>query len=132
MSVIPPDLRYTSEHEWARLAGDGRVTTGITDFAQARLGDVVYLDLPAAGSAVVAGQRMGEVESTKSVSDIYAPISGTVVETNATLEENPAAVNQDPYGEGWLVVVAPTDPGEYEALLSADDYAAAVRQAEEG
>lgn len=132
MSLIPPDLRYTTEHEWARMEGDGRVTAGITDFAQGRLGDVVYLDLPAAGTAVVAGQRMGEVESTKSVSDVYSPISGTVVQTNASLDENPAAVNQDPYGEGWLVLLAPTAAGEYEALLSAEDYAAAVRQAEEG
>ena len=130
MASIPPDLRYTTEHEWARLEGDGRVRTGITDFAQERMGDVVYLDLPAAGTAVVAGERMGEVESTKSVSDVFSPISGTVVEANATLDENPAAVNQDPYGEGWLVLLAPADGDQLGALLDADAYAEAVRSAE--
>ena len=122
MSLIPPDLRYTQEHEWASIDEAGRVTVGVTDFAQERLGDVVYLDLPAAGSAVTAGESMGEVESTKSVSDIYAPVSGSVAETNAECGENPAAVNQDPYGEGWLVIIVPNDPAQVEALMTADEY----------
>src|SRR6266568_5416162 len=117
MSLIPQDLRYTREHEWASAAQDGKVKVGITDFAQERLGDVVYLDLPPAGSAVTAGESMGEIESTKSVSDIFAPLSGTVAEVNAECQDNPAVVNQDPYGEGWLVVIEASDgPGE-DALL---------------
>jgi glycine cleavage system H protein len=132
MSVIPPDLRYTREHEWSMLGEDGRVTVGITDFAQERLGDVVYLDLPEAGSTVTAGESMGEVESTKSVSDIYAPLSGSVVEVNAECRDNPAAVNQDPYGEGWLVVIEPGDRSEFDALLTADEYGKLVHDLEEG
>lgn len=121
MSVIPPDLRYTQEHEWARREGD-RVTVGITDFAQSRLGDVVFLDLPAAGTPLTAGQPMGEVESTKSVSDVYAPLTGTVASVNTECQENPAAVNQDPYGEGWLVAIEPSSTDEYENLLSPEQY----------
>ncbi|HLI56432.1 MAG TPA: glycine cleavage system protein GcvH [Actinomycetota bacterium] len=125
MALIPPDLRYTREHEWARLA-DGRVTVGITEFAQERLGDVVYLDLPTAGTEVTAGASMGEIESTKSVSDIFAPVTGTVAEINAECAENPAAVNQDPYGEGWLVAITPGDPSQYETLLTPEEYEAVV------
>jgi glycine cleavage system H protein len=130
MSLIPPDLRYTREHEWASLGEGGTVRVGITDFAQSRLGDVVYLDLPETGSAVTAGESMGEVESTKSVSDIYAPLSGSVNGVNAECRDNPALVNQDPYGEGWLVVIEPGDAGEYEGLLTAEQYAALVRELE--
>lgn len=130
MSRIPPDLRYTREHEWASLADDGTVKVGITDFAQARLGDVVYLDLPELGSAVTAGQSMGEVESTKSVSDIFAPLSGSVAALNAESRDNPALVNQDPYDEGWLVVIQPGDRGEYETLMTAEQYEALVRELE--
>jgi glycine cleavage system H protein len=126
MSLIPPDLRYTREHEWASLGEDGKVKVGITDFAQSRLGDVVYLDLPELESAVTAGESMGEVESTKSVSDIYAPLSGSVTSLNAECRDNPALVNQDPYGEGWLVVIEPGDAGEYDGLLTAEEYAAVV------
>ena len=103
---------------------------GITDFAQSRLGDVVYLDLPDLGGDVTAGESMGEVESTKSVSDIYAPLSGSVAGLNAECRDNPALVNQDPYGEGWLVVLEPGDAGEYEHLLTAEQYAALVRELE--
>lgn len=121
MSSIPIDLRYTREHEWARLQ-DGRVTVGITDYAQEQLGDVVYLELPDVGDAVTAGEPLGEVESTKSVSDIFSPLTGTIVEVNVECRENPAAVNQDPYGEGWLVVIDPEDPSEYDGLLTDQEY----------
>lgn len=122
MATIPDDLRYTREHEWARLEDDGRITVGITDFAQHQLGDVVYLDLPQNGASVTGGEPLGEIESTKSVSDLYAPVSGVVVEHNAACRENPAAVNQDPYGEGWLILLEPADPADLDSLLSADEY----------
>src|SRR5687767_6717256 len=112
MSSIPEDLRYTKEHEWARLEPDGQVTMGLTDFAQKQLVDVVYLDLPEVGATVKAGEPMGEVESTKSVSDIYPPVSGEVSAVNVECRDNPAAVNQDPYGEGWLITITPTDSSE--------------------
>jgi glycine cleavage system H protein len=130
MARIPPDLRYTREHEWASLGEDGKVKVGVTDFAQSRLGDVVYLDLPDVGGDVTAGESMGEVESTKSVSDIYAPLSGSVTGLNAECRDNLALVNQDPYGEGWLVILEPGDAGEYEGLLTADQYAALVAELE--
>src|SRR2546430_17569911 len=109
MSLIRPDLRYTREHEWAHVEDDGRVTVGITDFAQERLGDVVYLDLPAAGTGVTSGESMGEVESTKSVSDIYAPLTGSVTEVNPVCRDNPAAGHQGHYGDGWVVIIEPAD-----------------------
>lgn len=130
MSLIPPDLRYTREHEWARLDDAGRITVGITEFAQERLGDVVYLDLPAAGAAVTAGESMGEIESTKSVSDIFAPVNGSIAEINSECAENPAAVNQDPYGEGWLIAIMASDPAQYESLLTAAQYEAVVAELE--
>ena len=132
MSLIPPDLRYTREHEWAAPVDGGRVRVGITDFAQERLGDVVYLDLPGAGSAVTAGESMGEIESTKSVSDLYAPLSGTVADVNAECRDNPAIVNQDPYGEGWLVVIEAGEGSGQDELLTADQYAALVQELQEG
>src|SRR5688500_12693377 len=104
MSDVPAELRYTKEHEWARH-DDDRITIGITDYAQDQLGDVVFVGLPDAGAAVEAGKPLGEVESTKSVSDVYSPISGTVVAKNAEVEANPELVNTDPYGAGWLVAV---------------------------
>lgn len=122
MSTVPQDLRYTREHEWARKDDDGRVTVGVTDFAQEQLGDVVFLDLPDVDEAVEGGEPVGEVESTKSVSDLYSPLSGTVVEVNAECKENPAAVNQDPYGEGWLMVINPSDAAEFDGLLTPDEY----------
>ena len=122
MSNVPQDLRYTREHEWARADAEDKVTIGITDFAQEQLGDVVYLDLPDEGTKVTGGQPLGEIESTKSVSDIYSPVSGQVVEVNAECRENPAAVNLDPYGNGWLLVIAPDDPSQVSALMSGADY----------
>ena len=107
--MIPDDLKYTGEHEWVRQAGDGRVRVGITHYAQDALGDVVFVSLPEVGLAVSAGQSFGEVESTKSVSEIYAPVSGEVVARNEALESRPDLINQDPYGEGWLVEIAAGD-----------------------
>jgi glycine cleavage system H protein len=117
----PSDRRYTEEHEWARLDGN-RVTVGITAYAQDALGDVVYVDLPASGTRVEQGQPFGEVESTKSVSDLYAPLTGTIVERNESLETSPELVNSDPYGDGWMVVIEVDDPGSVEQLLTADAY----------
>jgi len=117
----PEDLRYSREHEWAR-SENGRIRVGITDFAQDALGDVVYVDLPEPGTQVTSGQAFGEVESTKSVSDVFAPVSGTIVERNAALEEHPELVNEHPYGDGWLVAIDPADPADVDALLDAAAY----------
>lgn len=125
MSDIPADLRYTAEHEWVRRTADDTVRVGITDFAQSSLGDVVFVQLPAVGTEVTAGETFGEVESTKSVSDLYAPVSATVVAVNADLEANPALVNTDPYGQGWLLELQVGDGGLDQglaALLDADGY----------
>ena len=123
MSNIPADLKYTAEHEWVAAAdADGTVRLGITDFAQDALGDVVYVQMPEAGSSITANEVVGEVESTKSVSDIYAPVSGEVVAVNDALESDPALINSDPYGEGWLLEVKLSDPGALETLLSAPEY----------
>lgn len=121
---VPDDRRYTADHEWAMSDGDGRVRVGITDFAQDALGDIVFVQLPAQGDAVTAGEPFGEVESTKSVSDVYAPLSGTVRAPNADLEESPQLVNSDPYGEGWLIeITAAGDPdGPLGDLLDAGGY----------
>ena len=123
MSNIPDDRRYSREHEWAKEDGE-RVLVGITDFAQEQLGDVVYVGLPEAGTEVEAGKPLGEVESTKSVSDVYSPVTGAVVEKNAAVEKSPELVNQDPYGEGWLVAIEPS--AALEGLLSAEEYKAHV------
>lgn len=119
---FPDELRYTKEHEWARVEGEGRVRVGITDYAQDALGDVVYVDVPEVGTSVQGNQPFGEVESTKSVSDVYSPISGRIVERNPLLEERPELVNEQPYGDGWLVVIEPGDAGEIETLLDAPAY----------
>ena len=119
---VPDDLRYTTDHEWARLEDGGRVRIGITDYAQDALGDVVFVQLPELGSQVEAGASFSEVESTKSVSDIYAPISGTVVEVNAELGDAPQRLNEDPYGEGWICLIEPADGASLDALLDADGY----------
>jgi glycine cleavage system H protein len=119
--LIPDDLRYTAEHEWV-APGAPTVKVGITHFAQDALGDIVYVQLPDAGTAVEAGQPFGEVESTKSVSEIYAPVSGTVVATNARLADEPDLINTDPYGAGWLVEIEPTDPDKIGQLLDAGGY----------
>lgn len=118
---LPADLRYTKEHEWARAEGS-RVRVGITDFAQDALGDVVYVDVPEVGAEVSAGQPFGEVESTKSVSDVYSPVSGTIVERNPLIEDRPELVNEQPYGNGWLVVIDPTDADQLGELLDAESY----------
>jgi glycine cleavage system H protein len=118
---VPDDLRYTADHEWARLEGD-RVRIGITDYAQDALGDVVFVQLPEPGTAVVAGTSFSEVESTKSVSDVYAPVSGTIVEVNAELADAPQRLNDDPYGEGWLCVIEPDDRASVGGLLDAAAY----------
>jgi glycine cleavage system H protein len=120
--VIPEDLRYTAEHEWVAGASGGPVRVGITHFAQDALGDIVYVQLPDAGAAVTAGEALGEVESTKSVSEIYAPLTGTVVARNDKLAEEPEVINTDPYGEGWLVEIDPADPAAVEGLLTASAY----------
>ena len=124
---VPEDLRYSTDHEWAR-SSDGRVRVGITDFAQDALGDVVFVDLPGTGTTVEPGGPLGEVESTKSVSEIYAPVAGEVVAVNSGLADAPELLNSDPYGDGWICEIVPTDPAAVEALLDAAGY----RQLTEG
>jgi glycine cleavage system H protein len=119
---VPDELRYSKEHEWARRMDGGRVRVGITDFAQDALGDVVYVDLPAAGARVTAAEAVGELESTKSVSEMYAPVSGVVIAVNEALADNPQLLNDDPYGEGWLIEIDAADEAEFDALLDADAY----------
>ena len=119
----PAGLRYTAEHEWVRTDGD-TVRVGITSFAQEALGDVVYVSLPTVGDAVVAGDTCGEVESTKSVSDLYAPVSGEVTDVNGALDATPELVNSDPYGEGWMYELRVTDAGALEGLMDVDTYTA--------
>ena len=122
--MIPDALRYTDAHEWVREGDDGVLRVGITDYAQAQLGDVVYVDLPAVGDAVTAGGPCGEVESTKSVSEIYAPVSGEVVAVNAALDASPELVNSGPYADGWMFEVRPSGDGGLDELLDADAYRA--------
>ncbi len=119
----PSDLRYTEQHEWVRDDGEV-VRVGITHFAQDQLGDVVYVDLPSPGAEVEQGQPFGEVESTKSVSDLYAPITGVVEERNDALDTRPDLVNTDPYGDGWMLTIRPADKSEIDALLDAEAYRA--------
>jgi glycine cleavage system H protein len=118
---VPDGRRYTKDHEWALLE-DSRVRVGITDYAQDALGDVVFVQLPEPGREVAAGSTMGEVESTKSVSDVYAPLAGRVVEVNSELTDAPQRLNEDPYGEGWLCVIEPADAAAFDALLDATAY----------
>ena len=122
---VPEDLRYSKEHEWVRVDGETAVV-GITDYAQDALGDVVYVDPPEVGTSLSAGDSFGEVESTKSVSELYAPISGTVASTNADLDGEPEKLNADPYGEGWICTVTMSDPSELDGLLDADAYQAFI------
>ncbi len=119
---FPEGLSYTKEHEWAKAEDDNHVRVGITDYAQDALGDVVYVDIPEVGTEVRAGEPFGEVESTKSVSDVYSPVTGTVVERNEALGSMPGHVNNDPYGDGWMIVIRLSDPGELGSLLTADAY----------
>ncbi len=118
---VPEDLRYSKDHEWARLEGD-RVRVGITDYAQDALGDVVFIELPEVGTTVKVDESFSEVESTKSVSDVYAPLAGTIVEINTDLGDSPERINEDPYGEGWICLIEPEDAGAYEGLMDASAY----------
>ena len=118
---VPEDLLYSTDHEWARLE-DGRVRTGITDYAQDALGDIVFVQLPEVGTTVEAGASFSEIESTKSVSDVYAPVSGEVVEVNGELSDGPQRINEDPYGAGWICVLAPSDPSTLDSLMDAEGY----------
>lgn len=124
---VPDELRYTKEHEWVRVEGS-RATVGITDYAQDALGDIVYVDLPPVGTAVKATESFCEVESTKSVSDVYAPVSGRVDEVNTELADAPERINDSPYGDGWICVVEMSDPGELDALLDAASYRTLVEE----
>jgi glycine cleavage system H protein len=123
---IPPELRYTREDEWVRIEGE-RVVIGVTDYAQQQLGDVVFVELPAVGATIERGEPFGVVESVKAVADLFGPVSGRVVESNALLTEQPELVNQDCYGDGWMLVVEPDEPGEIEDLLVAAVYAQHVK-----
>jgi glycine cleavage system H protein len=127
MSTIPADLRYTREHEWAKREGD-RVRVGITAYAQQQLGDVVFVELPKVGATVTSAKTFGVVESVKAVSDLFAPISGEVVEINTQLAKTPELVNQDPYGRGWMIVVKPSNPAEWDQLLTDRQYEEFVAQ----
>ena len=124
---VPDDLRYTSDHEWARLE-DGLIRVCITDYSQDALGDVVFVQLPEPGSSVEAGASFSEVESTKSVSDIYAPLAGTVHSVNTELGDAPQHLNEDPYGNGWICVIQPADANAFESLMTADDYRALITE----
>jgi glycine cleavage system H protein len=118
---VPDDLRYTPDHEWVKLE-DGKLRVGITDYAQDALGDVVFVQLPEVGATIGPGDSFGEVESTKSVSDVFAPVAGTVAAVNAELADAPQRLNEDPYGEGWICLLEPEDPSVYESLLDAEAY----------
>jgi len=121
MSNVPGDLRYTKDHEWAKPEGK-RYRVGITAFAQEQLGDVVFVELPKVGAKVTAKQTFGVVESVKAVSDLFAPLSGEIVEVNTALPDAPQSVNQDPYGKGWMIVIAPSKADEWDALLTSTQY----------
>ena len=123
MSEIPGDLKYLKSHEWARVEGDGKVTIGISDHAQGLLGDLVYVELPNVGDAIEAGTACAVVESVKAASDVYAPVSGKVVEVNSALADKPETINEDAYGEGWIFVIEAEEPDQLNELLSPDDYA---------
>ena len=126
--MYPEDLKYTAEHEWVRTPGEsaGSVRIGITDYAQDALGDIVYVSLPEVGTTLTSGSACGELESTKSVSDVYAPVGGEVVARNEALDATPELVNSDPYGDGWLFEIVAADPGELDQLLDAAGYQAQI------
>jgi glycine cleavage system H protein len=123
MNEIPGDLKFMKSHEWARVEGDGKVTVGISDHAQGLLGDLVYVELPNVGDRVEAGTSCAVVESVKAASDVYAPVTGKVVEVNAALADKPETINEDAYGDGWLVVIEAEEPEQLNDLLGPDDYA---------
>jgi len=129
--TIPSELRYTSDHEWVREEDDGNLTIGITDHAQTALGDLVFVELPEADAELAPGDACAVVESVKAASDVYAPLSGTVVAVNPGLEDAPELVNQDPYGDGWLYRLRPTDATQVEDLLNADDYERLVAESDD-
>lgn len=126
MSHTPSELKYASSHEWARLEADGTITVGITDHAQEALGDVVYVELPEPGTVFAAGQEAGVVESVKAASDVYAPVSGEVVEVNSAIVDSPELINSAPYGEGWFYRIKPSVASELQDLLDADSYVASL------
>ena len=126
--MIPDHLKYTSQHEWALITETGTVRFGITDHAQDALGDIVFVTLPEPGSTLTAGETCGEIESTKSVAEIYSPVSGEVVSRNDVVETSPESINADPYGGGWLAEVVPADPGALDALMSAAEYEALIAE----
>ncbi|KRG54855.1 MAG: glycine cleavage system protein GcvH [Stenotrophomonas koreensis] len=126
MSQIPGELKFLKSHEWVRIESDGRATVGISDHAQGLLGDLVYVELPAVGDSVTAGNPVAVVESVKAASDVYSPVSGTVVAVNDALSDKPETINEDAYGQGWLFVVELADKAELDALLDADAYAAVL------
>jgi glycine cleavage system H protein len=120
--MVPDDLRYTAEHEWVLLNAEGTVRIGVTDYAQTQLGDVVYIQLPPLGNSVAAGEPVGEIESTKSVSDVFAPVEGEVVARNDALEDSPDLVNSDPYGAGWMIEIKPAQAAAVDSLMIAEEY----------
>lgn len=124
--MVPDDLRYTAEHEWVLRRDEGTVRIGVTDYAQTQLGDVIYIQLPPLGDSVAAGEPVGEVESTKSVSDVFAPVEGEVVGRNDALEDRPQLVNSDPYGAGWLIEIKPAQPAAVDSLMIAEEYRALI------
>ena len=125
-SEIPGDLKFLKSHEWLRIEGDGRATVGISDHAQGLLGDLVYVELPAVGDDVEAGNACAVVESVKAASDVYAPVSGKIIEVNESLADKPETINEDAFGDGWLFVIQMSEPEQANELLSADDYAATM------
>ena len=125
MSNIPAELKYSNDHEWCRVEGEFAYV-GITDFAQSELGDIVFVDIQTEGEILAAGDIFGTIEAVKTVSDAFTPVSGEVVEINPAIDADPALVNKDPYGEGWMVKIAMTNPSEVDALLSAEEYAAFI------
>lgn len=126
--MVPEELRYTPEHEWVSPSADSTGRVGITDYAATQLGDVVYLQLPLVGTSVTRGEPVGEVESTKSVSEVFAPVTGEVVARNDTLEDSPELLNSDPYGEGWMFEIKLAEKSEMDSLLSAEDYRSLIEQ----
>lgn len=128
MAEVPSDLRYTAEHEWAKVTSGNTVRVGITDYAQNSLGDIVFVSVHALGSEVAVGDSFGEVESTKSVSDLYAPIAGSVTARNDALDDNPELLNSDPYGEGWIAEIEMADPSALDGLLDAEGYRAVIAE----
>ncbi|GAX89710.1 glycine cleavage system protein GcvH [Effusibacillus lacus] len=126
MSNLPAELKYSKEHEWVRVEGN-KAYIGITDFAQSELGDIVFVELPEVGDEIAQNSTFGTVESVKTVSDLYAPVSGTILEVNETLADSPEKVNESPYGDGWMLVVEMKDPGELDTLLTAAQYAEIIK-----